>query len=145
MSESTIVIAVIGLISSVVVAIIAYLQHNGSKIAEKNSNDFRELIAAQKVEIKSAKEERDAAIAERDKAQAERDLAKQESAAKDRIIMDKDGQIADRDELISDYRAFHDDLDRWEAGGLKPPSPERSWRLKNDLTAWVRSKGILDS
>lgn len=139
--ESSVMVAVIGLISGVVVAIIAYLQHKGAKVAEQNSADFLELIAARKTESADLKAERDKAVAEKEAAIEERNEAQSNLLVMSQEILTLKGQLADYMELVGDYRKYHRDLDKWESGGLKPPSPERNWRIRDDLAEWLKSLG----
>lgn len=134
--DSSIIVAGIGVISAVVVALIGYFQHSGSQIAEKNSNDFRELIAAQKEQIAAHKAD----------AEQAREVARAETLKRIEVEAENvrlRGENADYRELVADYRQYNHDRDSWEKRGSTPPSPEKSWRLRDDLSAWLKSQGVI--
>ena len=64
--DSTLAIAIVSAIGTVIVGLITYLQNNAAKTADKNSSDFRELIDSLKTELAVAKSERAEAIEARD-------------------------------------------------------------------------------
>lgn len=129
--DSTLAIAIVGAIGTVIVGLITYLQNNAAKTADKNSSDFRELITALKAELAVAKTERAEAIEERDSARQDAREARDERTA-------LAAQVNDQRELIEDYRDYQTEFSRWTGTGSVPPPPGIPWRLRQDLESFLK-------
>ena len=129
--DSTLAISIVGAIGTVIVGLITYLQNNAAKTADKNSNDFRELIATLKSELATAKAERAEAIEARDAAIQDAREARDERTA-------LAAQVNDQRELIEDYRDYQAEYFRWTGAGAVPPAPGIPWRLRQDLEAILK-------
>lgn len=55
-----------------------------------------------------------------------------------RITTDK---LRDRDELLADYLEHTNAIDLWLEGGGQPPSPTKSWRIKQQLEQVKKEAG----
>ena len=124
--DSTLAIAIVSAIGAVIVGLITYMQNNASKITDKNSSDFRDLIDSLKTELAVAKAERAKAIEERDSA-----LQDAREALDERTALS--AQVNDQRELIEDYRDYQSEFSRWTGEGAVPPPPGIPWRLRQDL------------
>jgi len=129
--DSTLAIAIVGAVGTVIVGLITYLQNNAAKTADKNSNDFRELISTLKSELATAKDERAEAIEARDEALQDAREARDERTA-------LAAQVNDQRELIEDYRDYQAEFSRWTGEGSIPPPPGIPWRLRQDLEAILK-------
>ena len=79
--DSTLAIAIVSAIGTVIVGLITYLQNNAAKTADKNSSDFRELIDSLKTELAVTKSERAEAIEAREAALQDAREARDERTA----------------------------------------------------------------
>ena len=129
--DSTLAIAIVSAIGTVIVGLITYLQNNAAKTADKNSSDFRELIDSLKTELAVAKSERAEAIEAREAALQDAREARDERTA-------LSAQVNDQRELIEDYRDYQSEFSRWTGAGSVPPPPGIPWRLRQDLEAFLK-------
>lgn len=135
--DVSLVVAIVSGISAIITSLIVYSQNTSSKIADKNSTDFRELITSLREELTDTREERDKAIEDRDSALQEKRVVEVELSM-------SNGVVQDQRELIDDYRSHLTGYDEWRDTGSKPPPPDKSWRLKKDIERFLRESGLTE-
>lgn len=124
--EAAVIVALIGGIGGVVVALIGWFQHRGAKAVEAETTTIQTAITELRSQLQDARADIDSLRAEVATVKSERDELWREN----RDLRD---QVRDQGELIEDFVAHALSHAAWVTAGSTPPPPVMTWRIRERL------------